>query len=187
MQPRMTPQACPSCASALKVALGVSEWTEQSDNGALSSRYGMLRLSVTRNGERGGLALGIEVFRNERGEVLGSPTRGDGVDANGVHRCSAKSPQQIADFFEMYGQREGAEPFESDQFRGFTNRITQPMVAFVTRPTHPAHPAIITRGVERRDGAVYVTASGDFAGDCQAFLELLDQVRRMNENLRPQR
>jgi hypothetical protein len=163
--------------------VNVTAWSEQRENGALSAQYGLLRLSVTRNGARGGLALGVEVFRDESGSVLGSPNRGDIVGSDGSHRCSSKSPQQIADFLTMYGQRAGAEPFQDDQFIGFTNRVTQPVVAFMTKPTHPAHPAIITRSITERDGSTFVSASGDFAGDCEAFLALLAQVSEMNQNL----
>lgn len=167
--------------------VNVTAWSEQRDNGALSAQYGLLRLSVTRNGARGGLALGVEAFRDENGAVLGSPTRGDVVGSDGSHRCSSKTPQEIADFLTMYGQRPGAEPFEDEQFIGFTNRLSQPVVAFMTRPTHPAHPAIIVRTVTERDGSVFVSAGGDFAGDCQAFLALLAEVNEMNQNLRPNR
>jgi len=167
----------------LSICLGVTAWTVQSDNGALSAQYGLLRLSITRNGPRGGLALGVEVFRDENGDVLGSPTRGDVLAQDGSHRCSSKTPQEIADFLTMYGQRPGAERFESDQFVGFTNRVTQPVVAFMTRPNHPAHPAIIVRSVIERDGSTFISAAGDFAGDCLAFLALLAEVNQMNRNL----
>lgn len=165
----------------------VTAWSEQPGNGALSAQYGLLRLSITRNGARGGLALGVEAFRDENGAVLGSPSRGDAVGSDGSHRCSSKTPREIADFLTMYGQRPGAEPFEAEQFIGFTNRVSEPVVAFMTRPTHPAHPAIIVRNVAERDGSVFVSASGDFAGDCQAFLALLAEVNEMNQNLRPNR
>lgn len=163
--------------------VGVTAWTVQSDNGALSAQYGLIRLSITRNGARGGLALGVEVFRDENGGVLGSPRRGDVLARDGSHRCSSKTPREIADFLTMYGQRPGAERFESEQFVGFTNRITQPMVAFMTRPNHPAHPAIIVRSITEQDGSVFVSASGDFAGDCEAFLALLSEVNQMNRDL----
>ena len=115
---------------------------------------------------------------------MGSPTRGDSINENGAHRCTPKSPDEIARLFAMYGARAGAERFEDDQFVGYTNRQTQPIVAFTTKPSHPAHPAIIVRSVEERDGSVYVSAAGDFAGDCTAFHELLAQVNEMNRNLR---
>jgi hypothetical protein len=167
--------------------VSVTAWIEQQGNGALSAQYGLLRLSITRNGPRGGLALGVEAFRDENGGVLGSPTRGDAVGDDGSHRCSSTTPQAIADFLAMYGQRPGAEPFEDERFIGFTNRITQPVAAFMTKPTHPAHPAIIVRSVTERDGVAYVSARGDFAGDCEAFLTLLAQVDEMNRNLRRDR
>lgn len=162
--------------------VGVTAWTVQPDS-ALSAQYGLIRLSITRNGPRGGLALGVEAFRDENGDVLGSPTRGDVLAQDGSHRCSSRTPQEVADLLTMYGQRPGAERFESDQFVGFTNRITQPVVSFMTRPNHPAHPAIIVRSVVERDGSTFVSASGDFAGDCEAFLALLDEVNQMNRNL----
>lgn len=163
--------------------VNVTAWSEQRDNGALSAQYGLLRLSITRNGNRGGLALGVEVFRDEHGGVLGSSTRGDIVNDDGSHRCSSKAPQEIADLLVMYGQRPGAVPFEDERFVGFTNRVSQPVVAFMTKPTHPAHPAIIVRSITERDGSTFVSASGDFAGDCEAFLALLAQVSEMNQNL----
>jgi hypothetical protein len=46
--------------------------------------------------------LGVEVFRDEQGRVLGSTMRGDAVDGAGVHRCQAKSPEEIAGLFAMY-------------------------------------------------------------------------------------
>lgn len=163
--------------------IDVTAWSEQQGDGALSSQYGLLRLSITRNGARGGLALGVEVFRDENGAVLGSPTRGDVVGSDGRHSCSSRTPREISEFLTMYGQRPGAERFEDERFTGFTNRVTQPVVAFMTRPTHPAHPAIIVRSVTEQNGSYYVSAGGDFAGDCQAFLALLAEVQQMNQNL----
>lgn len=171
----------------LNACLGLTMWTEQRQadaRGAWLTQYGLIRLSITRNGARGGLALGVEVFRDANGRVLGSPTRGDVVDANGVHRCSSKPPEEIARLIAMYGERPGAERFEDQQFLGYTNRQSQPVVAFTTRPNHPAHPAIIVRSVQERDGSVFVSAGGDFAGDCEAFHDLLRQVQEMNQNLR---
>lgn len=166
--------------------LGLTTWTvqRQEDNrGPWLSQYGLIRLSITRNGERG-LALGVEVLRDQNGAVMGSPMRGDVIDANGVHRCSPKAPEEIARLIAMYGERPGAERFEDQQFLGYTNRQSQPVVAFTTRPNHPAHPAIIVRSVQERDGSVFVSAGGDFAGDCEAFHDLLRQVQEMNQNLR---
>lgn len=163
--------------------VNVTAWTEQTANGALSAQYGLLRLSITRNGAHGGLALGVEVFRDQSGAILGSPMRGDVVRNDGTHSCSSKTPEEIADLFAMYGQRPGAEPFEDERFTGFRNSLTQPVVAFMTKPTHPAHPAIIARSVTERDGSNYISASGDFAGDCQAFLTLIGQVNEMNQSL----
>jgi hypothetical protein len=163
--------------------VSVTAWTEQRDNGALTAQYGLIKLSITRNGVRGGLALGVEVFRDENGGVLGSPTRGNVIRSDSSHSCSSRTPEEIASFFTMYSQRPGAEPFEDERFIGFTNRVSQPVVAFMTKPTHPAHPAIIVRTVREQDGSTSISAGGDFAGDCQAFLELLAQVNEMNRNL----
>jgi len=175
--------ALQSLQQQLRQCLDLTEWSVQSENGALSSSFGLIRLSITRNGAPGGLALGIEVFRDERGEVMGSPMRGNRVEENGRQRCTPKSAQEIADYIAMYGARPGAERFESREFIGFTNQQSSPIVAFATRPAHPAHPAIITRDVYERDGSRYATASGDFAGDCEAFHALLREVQAMNRNL----
>lgn len=166
----------------LQNCLEVASWIIQPD-GSLVASYGLLRLSITRHGARGGLALGVEVFRDPRGGVMGSTLRGDIVNADGGHTCTARSPDEIASLFAMYGASPGAERFENDQFVGFTNRLSSPVVAFMTRPTHPAHPAIIVRDVYEHDGNRYVTASGDFAGDCEAFLDLLREVQEMNQKL----
>jgi hypothetical protein len=162
--------------------LDVVQWNAQ-PNGALSAQWGLIRLSITRNGNRGGLALGVEVFRDERGQVMGSPTRGDRIMDTGDRRCVAKTPEEIAGYLEMYGSRPGAERFETSDFIGYTNRESRPVVAFATRPNHPAHPAVIVRDVYERDGQSYVTAGGDSAGDCEAFHALLRQVQQMNQNI----
>lgn len=167
----------------LRQCLDVTEWTIQTD-GATAASYGLIRLSITRHGSQGGLALGVEAFRNEQGEIMGSPLRGNRIEANGAPRCSPKTPEEITGFLRMYGTRAGAERFEDRLFVGYTNRMSEPVVAFATRPAHPAHPALIVRRVEERDGAVYVRAGGDFAGDCEAFHALLQEVNEMNRNLR---
>lgn len=167
----------------LRQCLDVTEWEMQPGNGALNASYGLIRLSITRNGARGGLALGVEVFRDERGEVLGSPTRGNRSEANGQQRCSPRTPREITDFLAMYGARPGAERFEDRQFVGYTNRVSSPVVAFSTRPTHPAHPALIVRDFVERDGSVFASVRGDFAGDCEAFHELMREVQEMTRNL----
>lgn len=184
-----TGEGLQTLATAVAECMGLHEWGEQAQadrRGAWVSQYGLIRISITRHGSAG-LALGVEVFRDEQGRVLGSTTRGGAVDGAGVHRCQAKSPEEIAGLFAMYAQRPGAEAFQDGRFFGYRNTASHPTVVFMTRPHHPAHPALIVRDVVERDGDVIVTAAGDFAGDCQAFLDLLDEVRRMNEGLRPQR
>jgi hypothetical protein len=166
----------------LRRCLEVSSWIIQTD-GSLIASYGLLRLSITRHGARGGLALGVEAFRDSNGQVMGSPLRGDVTNEDGSHTCTPRSAEEIDAMFAMYGALPGAERFENDQFIGFTNRVSRPIVAFMTTSLHPAHPAIIVRDVYERDGERYVTASGDFAGDCQAFLGLLREVQEMNQNL----
>lgn len=172
--------------ASLLQCLNVSDWVEQQHpqgRGALSAQYGLIRLSITRNGETGGLALGVEAFRDERGEVMGSPTRGNRTEADGSQRCSPRSPEDISGFIAMYGARPGAERFENRQFIGYLNSVSAPAVAFVTRPSHPAHPAIIVRDITERNGSRFISASGDFAGDCEAFLALLREVDEMNRNV----
>ncbi|MDX2275073.1 MAG: hypothetical protein NW206_06440 [Hyphomonadaceae bacterium] len=159
-------------------------WEQQAgDLGPLVAQYGLIRLSITHNGERGGLALGVEVFRDDRGEVMGSPTRGNRIETNGEQRCSPRSPREIQEFLTIYGERVGAERFESSQFVGYRNAISRPVVAFATRPSHPAHPAIIVRDVIEENGSRSLVASGDFAGDCEAFHALLNEVVEMNRNI----
>lgn len=173
-----------SLTDHLRTCLGVTEWAEQRDeSGARTAQYGLLRLSITRNGADGGLALGVESFRDEHGEVMGSPMRGDVVSSTGVHRCIPLSPEDIASMIASYAALPGAERFEDRQFVGYRNSTSHPTIAFVTKPTHPAHPALIVRDVTQRDGSTFVSAEGDFAGDCQAFQELLQQVIQMNQNL----
>ncbi len=172
-------------AASVSSCLDLTAWAEQQQpdgRGPWISQYGLIRLTISRNRERA-LALGVEVFRDADGAVMGSPLRGDSVAGDGSHRCTPKSPEQIASLFAMYAARPGAERFEDDQFIGYTNSQTLPVVAFITRPSHPAHPAIIVRSVEERDGNVLIHARGDFAGDCAAFLELLAQVDAMNRNV----
>lgn len=174
-----------SLLAKLQTCLGVSLWMVEKtavDEGPRSAQYGLLRISITHNGEQG-LALGVEAFRDEHGDVMGSPIRGNQVDTDPNHACVAKSPEEIAGYLAMYGSRPGAVRFENDQFVGYTNRTSAPTVAFVTRPNHPAHPAIITRNVIERDGSTSVSVSGDFAGDCKAFHDLLEEVAQMNRNL----
>ncbi|MBI3438275.1 MAG: hypothetical protein HY054_06435 [Proteobacteria bacterium] len=173
-----------SLTERLRTCLDVTEWTEQQDGrGARSAQYGLLRLSITRNGADGGLALGVESFRDEHGEVMGSPMRGDAVNSTGVHRCIPRSPEDITSMIASYAALPGAERFEDRQFVGYRNRTSHPTIAFVTKPTHPAHPALIVRDVTQRDGSTFLSAEGDFAGDCQAFQELLQQVIEMNQNV----
>lgn len=163
--------------------LGVRGWREtRAPNHPvmLTSSYGQFTLSLARHGELG-LALGVEAFRDERGEVRGSSVRGDSAESGQVRRCSPKSREEIAGFLAMYSERPGAERFENDKFVGYTNKVSGPAVAFMTKPNHPAHPAIIVRKVWEENGNVMMSAGGDFAGDCVAFHALLDETRKMNE------
>jgi len=166
--------------------LNVTAWAEQQQadrRGAWLSQFGLIRLSITRN-HASGLALGVEVFRDERGAVMGSPTRGDQVGEDGARRCRSRARGEIANSIAAYAAQGGAERFVTEEFLGYRNASTG-VVAFVTRPIHPAHPALIVRRVLERDGAVSITAEGDFAGDCQAFHDLLRQTIELNQSLRP--
>ncbi len=168
--------------------LDVIVWINQQQpdgRGPWVAQFGLIRLSVTRHGPNG-LALGVEVFKDERGEVMGSNTRGDVIGADGRHSCVAMPIGEIAASIRHYSELPGAERFENEDFIGYTNRNADAAVAFVTRPVHPAHPAIIVRRITQRDGSTYLSAEGDFAGDCQAFRQLLQQTIDMNRNLRPQ-
>ena len=174
-----------SLLTTLNDCVDVRLWAveKKSDNrGPRTAQYGLFRLSITHNAEKG-LALGVEAFRDEHGDVMGSPTRGDLADADSNHACTAKKPEEISAYLAMYGSRAGAVPFENDKFVGYTNSVSAPTVAFVTRPNHPAHPALILRNLTERDGSVFMTVSGDFAGDCKAFHDLLQEVIDMNKTL----
>lgn len=168
--------------------LDVTVWGEQQQpdgRGPWVAQFGLIRLSVTRHGPRG-LALGVEVFRDDRGNLMGSTMRGDVVSADGGHSCRPRPIGEIAASIRRYSELPGAQRFEDDNFLGYTNSNADVAVAFVTRPVHPAHPAIIVRRVTTAsDGTVSLSAEGDFAGDCQAFQELLRQTVEMNRNIRP--
>lgn len=165
----------------LSDCLGVTIWNVQTNvqEGNRSAQYGLLRLSVSRNGALG-LALGVEVFRDDNGEVMGSPMRSNRTESDGSQRCIPRKPDEITAMFERYGALPGATRFENRQFVGFTNAVSAPVVAFITKPNHPAHPAIIVRNVFEKDGSSSISAAGDFAGDCQAFHELIAEVVAMN-------
>jgi hypothetical protein len=180
-----TDAALQGLLSQVAECLGVREWREtRAPNHPvmLTSSYGQFTLSLARHGDVG-LALGVEAFRDERGEVKGSPVRGDSAGAGQARRCTPKSRDDIIGFLTMYGERAGAERFENDKFVGYTNQVSDPAVAFMTKPNHPAHPAIIVRKVWEENGNVMMSAGGDFAGDCVAFHTLLDETRKMNEAL----
>ncbi len=167
--------------------LNVTVWIHQQqpdERGSWIAQFGLIRMTVTHHGPRG-LALGVEVFTDERGEIMGSNTRGDVIGADGRHSCIARPIGEIAASIRRYSELVGAERFENENFVGYTNRTADVAVAFVTRPVHPAHPAIIVRRITQRDGSNYISAEGDFAGDCTAFHDLLRQVHEMNQNLHP--
>jgi hypothetical protein len=175
-----------SLATRLHDCLDVSLWSQQKQQdgrGSQTAQYGLIRLSITRNGDSG-LALGVEVFRDEHGDIMGSPTRGNIANADPNHACHAKKPEEIAAYLAMYGARPGAVRFENDLFVGYTNRVSAPTVAFATKPNHPAHPALILRNVEQVDGAVLISVSGDFAGDCKAFQNLLQETALMSQSIK---
>lgn len=166
----------------LSDCLDVEDWFEQggSDVSSVSvAQYGLLRLSISQHSDN--LGFGVEVFRDEADQVVGSPHRGDQKQADGSQLCIPRKSAEIKALYEIYASQPGAEPFVDDQFYGVTNREMSPMVAFVTRPTHPAHPAIITRRISEDGRRVH--ASGDFAGDCLAFHGLLVDVIKMNESM----
>ncbi|MEQ1782192.1 MAG: hypothetical protein ABMA14_12580 [Hyphomonadaceae bacterium] len=173
----------------LRDCLGITIWNEQTDAqaGNRFAQYGLLRVTVSRNGSLG-LALGVEAFRDAQGEVMGSPMRGNRVQQDGSQRCIARKPEEITAMIERYGALPGAKRFENRQFIGYTNDISAPMVSFITKPNHPAHPAIIVRNVYEEDGSPSISAAGDFAGDCQAFHDLIKDVVAMNTKVatRPQ-
>lgn len=174
-----------SLLTRLLDCIDVRLWTvekQQGSRGSRTAQYGLIRLSITRNGDAG-LSLGVEAFRDEHGDVMGSPTRGGVADADPNHACTAKQPEEIAGYLAMYGSKPGAVRFENDQFVGYTNTTSAPTVAFATKPNHPAHPALILRNVEQRDGSIFMTVGGDFAGDCKAFQDLLQATVQMNKEV----
>ncbi|MEM1036631.1 MAG: hypothetical protein AAGI14_07715 [Pseudomonadota bacterium] len=165
--------------------LSISEWTEQDMPGDASStflgQYGMFRLSFAVHPDANSVGFGVESFRDENGEVYGSPLRGNREFPDGRNLCTPKTQEQIMAFYEKYRDLDGAMPFENNLFKGFTNQVSSPAVAFKTRPSHRAHPAIIVRDITEIDGRAGLSAGGDFAGDCVAFQELLGEVIAMNQ------
>lgn len=166
----------------LEDCLEIENWIEQSGGNVAFSTYGLFRISISQNDS--GLGLGVEVFRDNSGEIAGSSYRGDKTLPDGRQRCTPKSHTKLKKLYDMYAGKNGAEPFDNDQFFGVTNDSSSTVVAFLTKPNHPAHPALITRSVFERDGNVYMSASGDFAGDCLEFHNLLGQVKQMNDGLK---
>jgi hypothetical protein len=185
-----TPEGLQTLAGEIASCVGVTTWVQlqqpAEQNGNMAAQFGLIRLTITHNGARGGLALGVEVFRDERGDVMGSTMRGDSIGPDGGRTCRARPIGEIAASIRRYSELPGAERFEDDNFLGYTNRTSEVAVAFVTRPVHPAHPAIIVRRITERDGSTFISAEGDFAGDCQAFKDLLRQTDQMNRSTRPQ-
>ena len=168
----------------IKACLDVRDWTDQTAPNAptvLLASYGLLRLSISHH--ETGPGFGVEVFRDQNGQVAGSSVRGNQTDADGRQSCTPRAQSEINAAFRDYATRTGAELTTQDQFYVAQNRQSAPLIAFITRPSHPAHPAIITRDVKEIDGSVVMTASGDFAGDCLAFHQLLNEVRQMNESV----
>lgn len=168
----------------LDECLNVQQWFEQEAPGSPPTsiaRYGLLRLTISQQDES--LGFGVEVFRDKSGRIAGSSLRGDSVLPDGRHLCTPRPFPDLKASFERYMAQQGAEPFETAEFFGVRNREMSPTVAFLTRPIHPAHPAIIVRNIFEQDGSVSITAEGDFSGDCLAFHDLLADVRRMNESI----
>ncbi|MBI1187749.1 MAG: hypothetical protein GC206_10565 [Alphaproteobacteria bacterium] len=154
-------------------------WVEQPApyNNATFAQFGLLRISLSRNGESG-LGLGVEAFRDDQGRVMGSPTRGDGR-----MECHAKSPEEIAGFAVHYTTEDGAEVSVENGYRVIANAQRR-RIALLTTPVVPAHPAVFVRGVAAEGGQTFVFVRGDFAGDCLAFLETLAEIDRMNQGVR---
>jgi len=168
----------------LSDCLDVQNWTDQTTPNAPTvalASYGLLRLSISHHDS--GPGFGVEVFRDQSGQIAGSPVRGNQTRADGQQSCRPRTHSEIIAAFEDYATRTGAERTTQDQFYVVQNRETSPLIAFITRPSHLAHPAIITRDVKEVDGSVVMTANGDYAGDCLAFHQLLNEVRRMNESV----
>lgn len=171
--------AVPQIVEQTSKCLGPLVWMSMNENnplnGPLMAKYGFKRISITRHPET--IALGVEIFYDEKSRAMGSPIRGQDAGL----KCSSKPTSEIQRLFKMYQELDGAEPFEDGPFVGVINREQQPMVAFITRPEHDAHPAIITRSIREENGRVSIAASGDYSGDCIAFHDLLNEVRQMNE------
>lgn len=179
--------ASDSFVAKIGQCLGVTLWGEQvAPDGevvAVIGQYGLIRLSFTQ--QPTSIGFGVEVFRDENGDVFGSPKRGNRQEENGRERCTPKTTAEIEGFYDMYGAREGATAFEDDLFKGYTNRTTSPLAAFITKPSHQAHPALIVRDIYKKDGSIMALTTGDYAGDCEAFHQLLAQVEAMNDDLKP--
>lgn len=174
-----------SLKAKIQNCLKIENWYEQPvSNSApmLVTAYGLLRVSMSQH--KSGTGLGIEVFRDKNGNIAGSSIRGNRELPDGRQYCTPKSYGELKRLYEKYASRPGAEPFDNDQFYGVTNKSSATIAAFMTKPIHPAHPALMTRGILERDDGVFMTANGDFAGDCLAFHDLLAQVRKMNEGLK---
>jgi len=173
----------------IKTCLNIEVWQSATALGdtvqTLAAQYGLFKLSISRNGPAG-LGLGVEAFRDEAGSVFGSPTRRSSTPGSGKIECKPKSADQIMSFGAVYADRQGAEFFQNEEFFGFTNAKSSPVVVFWTKPIHPAHPALIVRDVIQEGSGTNILTKGDFAGDCLAFHALLNQVVAMNQKAQSQ-
>ncbi len=164
----------------LSRCLDVQTW--ESSPAGETSRYGLTRLLMLAGGPRLGLV--FETQRDENNEPYGSPFRGDRVLENGRNLCTPRSPEVVFSRFAESAARPDVEVYEERDAIGVRTTSSNPINMFVTRPGHPAHPAVISRTLTRsEDSGFGLITSGDYAGDCQAFMALFVEALETDQQI----
>ena len=95
------------------------------------------------------------------------------------------SPKVTPEQFEQYHAAVAEELSDSHQpypeyaLETYSDPVTRSSIAF-TLPSHPAHPAWVTRQVAEDENGIYIEVSGFFAGDPTAFARLLGQYQAIS-------
>jgi hypothetical protein len=98
--------------------------------------------------------------------------------------CAPVSAAEIDKQWNHYSSLAGVQPNGgSSQYECIAIDSTKQLVCR-TKPENPAHPSIVIRTVVKGVDGVHLRTEADTAGDCSAFLKMMEQYKGLDGKIR---
>ena len=105
------------------------------------------------------------------------------VPNNSTAQCHPIAPEEIAKQWKYYNAISDAQPLNgNDKYECISIKRTSQVICR-TLPANPAHPSIIIRTVEEDNKNVSIRTEADTAGDCKAFLDMMEQYKGLDKKI----